>query len=78
VPLGTLAVASSRALLLLAGLVALVVLGLLLVVVFPVIWSRKRQRRESARAVLDRIFRREVTGPRRGQGGQGSTEQKLT
>jgi hypothetical protein len=60
VPLGALAAVSTRSLLILASFVVLLALVVVGVVVTPAIWSRKKQRRDSALAVLDRIFRWEI------------------
>jgi hypothetical protein len=62
VPLGALAAVSTRSLLILvlAGFVVLLALVMVGVVVTPAIWSRKKQRRDSALAVLDRIFRWDI------------------
>jgi uncharacterized protein (DUF2062 family) len=42
----------------LAGLIGLIAVIMLLFVVLPAVWSRKRTRREAALAVLDRIMKR--------------------
>jgi hypothetical protein len=60
VPLGALAAVGTRSLLILAGFVVLLALVVVGVVVTPAIWSRKKQRRDSALAVLDRIFRWDI------------------
>jgi hypothetical protein len=60
VPLGALAAVSTRSLLILASFVVLLALVVVGVVVTPAIWSRKKQRRDSALAVLDRIFRWDI------------------
>jgi type II secretory pathway component PulJ len=41
----------------LAGLLGLVAVAVLVVVVFPAVWSRKKRRRHAALKVLDRILR---------------------
>ena len=70
VPLGALAAVSTRSLLILASSVVLLALVVVGVVVTPAIWSRKKQRRDSALAVLDRIFRWGHPQPGRGRGDQ--------
>lgn len=60
-PLGTLAVASSRAalvLLILAGLAAFLALAVLAFIGAPAVWSKNKERREAAIAVLRTILGR--------------------
>jgi hypothetical protein len=57
-PLGAIAAVGSRDLLILAASAAVLVLVIVAVVVIPAVWSKKKQRRDSALAVLDRIFGR--------------------
>ena len=54
VPLGAIAAGGSHDLLILATFAVVLVLAVLVVVVTPAIWSRKRFRRAAALAVLDR------------------------
>ncbi len=60
VPLGAIAAVGSHDLLILTAFAAILVLVVLVAVVIPAVWSKKKQRRDAALAVLDRIFGREI------------------